>query len=58
MIEERRERIQAIMAQNDNGIALGTTTIIIEQEVKGGLRNQPSGVAMDTRKITVLEAGD
>ena len=34
MIEERRERIQAIMAQNDIGIDLGTTTIIIAQEGK------------------------
>ena len=37
MIEERRERIQAIMAQNDIGIDLGTTTIIIAQEGKGVL---------------------
>lgn len=58
MIEERRERIQAIMAQNDIGIDLGTTTIIIAQEGKGVVLNQPSVVAMDTRKNTVLEAGD
>ena len=58
MIEERRERNQAIMAQNDIGIDLGTTTIIIAQEGKGVVLNQPSVVAMDTRKNTVLEAGD
>ena len=58
MIEERRERIQAIMAQNDIGIDLGTTTIIIAQEGKGVVLNQPSVVAMDTRKNSVLEAGD
>ena len=46
------------MAQNDIGIDLGTTTIIIAQEGKGVVRNQPSVVAMDTRKKTVLEAGD
>ena len=46
------------MAQNDIGIDLGTTTIIIAQEGKGGVLNQPSVVAMDTRKNTVLEAGD
>ena len=45
MIEERRERIQAIMAQNDIGIDLGTTTIIIAQEGKGVVLNQPSVVA-------------
>ena len=39
MIEERRERIQAIMAQNDIGIDLGTTTIIIAQEGKGVVLN-------------------
>ena len=42
MIEERRERIQAIMAQNDIGIDLGTTTIIIAQEGKGVVLNQPT----------------
>ena len=46
------------MAQNDIGIDLGTTTIIIAQEGKGVVLNQPSVVAMDTRKKTVLEAGD
>ena len=46
------------MAQNDIGIDLGTTTIIIAQEGKGVVLNQPSVVAMDTRKNTVLEAGD
>ena len=38
------------MAQNDIGIDLGTTTIIIAQEGKGVVLNQPSVVAMDTRK--------
>ena len=46
------------MAQNDIGIDLGTTTIIIAQESKGVVLNQPSVVAMDTRKNSVLEAGD
>ena len=46
------------MAQNDIGIDLGTTTIIIAQEGKGVVLNQPSVVAMDTRKNSVLEAGD
>ena len=46
------------MAQNDIGIDLGTTTIIIAQEGKGVVLNQPSVVAaMDTRKNSVLEAG-
>ena len=44
------------MAQNDIGIDLGTTTIIIAQEGKGVVLNQPSVVAMDTRKNSVLEA--
>ena len=43
------------MAQNDIGIDLGTTTIIIAQEGKGVVLNQPSVVAMDTRKKTVLK---
>ena len=46
------------MAQNDIGIDLGTTTIIIAQAGQGVVLNQPSVVAMDTRKNTVLEAGD
>ena len=46
------------MAQNDIGIDLGTTTIIIAQEGKGVVLNQPSVVAMDTRKNSVLEVGD
>ena len=33
------------MAQNDIGIDLGTTTIIIAQEGKGVVLNQPSVVA-------------
>ena len=46
------------MAQNDIGIDLGTTTIIIAQEGKGVVLNQPSVVAVDTRKKEVLEVGD
>ena len=46
------------MAQNDIGIDLGTTTIIIAQEGKGVVLNQPSVVAIDTRKKEVLEVGD
>lgn len=46
------------MAQNDIGIDLGTTTIIIAQEGQGVVLNQPSVVAVDTRKNTVLEVGD
>ena len=46
------------MAQNDIGIDLGTTTIIIAQEGKGVVLNQPSVVAVDTRKKAVLEVGD
>ena len=46
------------MAQTDIGIDLGTTTIIIAQAGQGVVLNQPSVVAMDTRKNTVLEAGD
>ena len=46
------------MAQNDIGIDLGTTTIIIAQAGQGVVLNQPSVVAMDTRKNSVLEVGD
>ena len=46
------------MAQTDIGIDLGTTTIIIAQAGQGVVLNQPSVVAMDTRKNSVLEAGD
>ena len=35
------------MAQNDIGIDLGTTTIIIAQEGQGVVLNQPSVVAVD-----------
>lgn len=45
------------MAQNDIGIDLGTTTIIIAQEEKGIVLNQPSVVAVDTRKGKVLAVG-
>lgn len=50
------------MASNDIGIDLGTTTIIIAQEGKGALLNQPSIVAVDKRKKGskdyVLAVGD
>ncbi len=46
------------MAQNDIGIDLGTTSIIIAQEGKGIVLNQPSVVAFDTRKDKVLAVGD
>ncbi len=46
------------MALNDIGIDLGTTTIIIAQEGKGIVLNQPSIVAIDTRKNKVLAVGD
>ena len=46
------------MAQNDIGSDIGTTTIIIAQEGTGVVLNQPSVVAVDTRKNSVLEVGD
>ena len=46
------------MAQTDIGIDLGTTTIIIAQAGQGVVLNQPSVVAVDTRKNAVLEVGD
>ena len=50
------------MASNDIGIDLGTTTVIIAQEGKGAVLNQPSIVAVDTRKKGsrdyVLAVGD
>ena len=46
------------MAQTDIGIDLGTTTIIIAQAGQGVVLNQPSVVAVDTRKNSVLEVGD
>ena len=46
------------MAQYDIGIDLGTTTIIIAMEGKGVILNQPSVVAVDTRKYQVLAVGD
>ena len=50
--------IGIFMAQNDIGIDLGTTTIIIAQQGTGVVLNQPSVVAVETRKNTVLEVGD
>lgn len=46
------------MAQNDIGIDLGTTSIIIAMEGKGVVLNQPSIVAVDHRKHKVLAVGD
>ncbi|HJA24657.1 MAG TPA: rod shape-determining protein [Candidatus Fournierella merdigallinarum] len=46
------------MAQYDIGIDLGTTTIIVAMEGKGVVLNQPSVVAVDTRKDQVLAVGD
>jgi len=46
------------MATNDIGIDLGTTTIIIAQAGKGVVLNQPSVVALDTRRNEVLAVGD
>ena len=46
------------MAQNDIGIDLGTTTIIIAQAGQGVVLNQPSVVSMDTRTNAVQEMGD
>lgn len=46
------------MAQNDIGIDLGTTSIIVALEGKGVVLNQPSVVAVDHRKDQVLAVGD
>ncbi len=46
------------MAQNDIGIDLGTTSIIIAMEGKGVVLSQPSVVAVDHRKEKVLAVGD
>lgn len=46
------------MAQYDIGIDLGTTSIIIATEGKGVVLNQPSVVAVDTRKDETLAVGD
>ena len=46
------------MAQNDIGIDLGTTTVIVAVEGKGVVLNQPSIVAVDRRKNQVLAVGD
>ena len=45
------------MAQNDIGIDLGTTTIIIAQEGKGVVLNEPSVVAMDKTTGKLLKVG-
>ncbi len=46
------------MAQNDIGIDLGTTTVIVAVEGKGVVLNQPSIVAIDRRKNQVLAVGE
>lgn len=46
------------MAQNDIGIDLGTTSVIVAVEGKKIVLNQPSVVALDTRKNQVLAVGD
>ncbi len=46
------------MAQNDIGIDLGTTSVIVAVDGKTIALNQPSVVALDTRKNQVLAVGD
>ncbi|MDD3430183.1 MAG: rod shape-determining protein, partial [Oscillospiraceae bacterium] len=46
------------MAQNDVGIDLGTTSIIIYVEGKGIVLNEPTIVAVDTRAKEVLAVGN
>ena len=45
------------MAQNDIGIDLGTTTIIIAQEGKGVVLNEPSVVAINKDDGRLLSVG-
>ncbi|MGN0975211.1 MAG: rod shape-determining protein, partial [Gemmiger sp.] len=46
------------MKQQDIGIDLGTTSIIIATEAQGVVFSQPSIVAVDTRTNSVLAVGD
>ena len=46
------------MAQNDIGIDLGTTSVIIYMEGKGIVLNEPTVVAVDTHTGDVLEVGE
>ena len=46
------------MAQNDIGIDLGTTSVIIHVEGKGVVLNEPTVVAVDTDSGRVLAVGD
>ncbi|MEG2923653.1 MAG: rod shape-determining protein, partial [Oscillospiraceae bacterium] len=46
------------MAQNDIGIDLGTTTIIISMEGKGVVLCEPTIVAVDTKRQQVLAVGN
>lgn len=46
------------MAQNDIGIDLGTTTVIIYVEGRGIVLNEPTIVAVDTDSNKVLAVGD
>lgn len=45
------------MAQNDIGIDLGTTSVIVAVEGKGIVLNEPSVVAVDTKHDKVLAVG-
>ncbi|MEG0305652.1 MAG: rod shape-determining protein [Oscillospiraceae bacterium] len=47
-----------ILAQNDIGIDLGTTTIIISMEGKGVVLCEPTIVAVDTKRQQVLAVGN
>lgn len=46
------------MAQNDIGIDLGTTSVIINVEGRGIVLNEPTIVAVDTRTDKVLAVGE
>lgn len=46
------------MKQQDIGIDLGTTSIIIATESQGVVFSQPTIGAVDTRSNTILAVGD
>lgn len=46
------------MAQNDIGIDLGTTSVIVAVEGKGIVLNEPTVVAVDTKRDRVLAVGE
>ena len=56
-IEEPKKGKRKLMAQNDIGIDLGTTTIIIAQEGKGVVLNEPSVVAINKDDGRLLSVG-